>query len=980
MSDPVVRLNVALEGRYAIERELGEGGMATVYLADDIKHNRKVAIKVLKPELAAVVGAERFLREIEIAAKLNHPHILTLIDSGTAAGLVYYVMPLVEGETLRGKIEADERIGIDEAIRITQEVASALDYAHRQGVIHRDVKPENVLLHQGEAMLTDFGIALAVREAGGARLTETRVSPGTPHYMSPEQMSDERDLDGRSDVYSLGCVLYELLTGRRPTEGAAPAQVLAAKALGRFTPVRDLRSDLPDRLTRAVDKALASAPEERFATAGDFGEELGRVVPELVDLPRRRLRRRATAVAAGVGLIGVIVAANLYADRERERWARTTGLMKLERLAAAHQLDSMYALGITLRSLIPDDSAFVRQAQRFTMRTAIRTAPPGAAVFRRPYEEADTTSVYLGTTPLDSVRLPFFASRLRLERPGYQTQELVAFAFAFFRPAVGGSLLRERTITLDPAESAPEGMVRVMGFSLPQGWLSLPEPMAVGDYWLDRYEVTNREYQDFVDAGGYQRPDFWAEPLVRDGLSVPWEEAMPVFVDRTGRPGPSTWSAESYPEGQDEHPVGGVSWYEAAAYARFAGKQLPTYWHWRQGHPVGLHYLVMPRSNIASTRGPAPVGSYEGLGAFGTYDQAGNVREWVYNEREGQRLIMGGAWNDPAWLTLNLITAPPWDRSEMNGFRLARYADDTPALDKAQEPLPPIVRRDYTTEEPASPSDVEIFKRFYTYDPLPLEPRLEHVDSAPDWIRERVSFTAAYGAERMAAYVYLPRRGEPPYQAVIHWPGSQVLDLRRIEDSSEAFRDFIVKTGRALVLPLYYGTFDRDDEQFSVSSAGLPPFTSSRWRDLTIQWVKDLRRTIDVLEVRTDIDTTRIAYFGHSWGAWEAPLVLAVEPRLKVGISLTGGLWNVRFQPEIDPFNFLGAVRTPFLLLGGEWDPIFPLETSQKPMIDGLGTPERDKRWFVHAGGTHGFLPIDIVARESLTWLDRYLGPVRFVP
>jgi dienelactone hydrolase len=455
---------------------------------------------------------------------------------------------------------------------------------------------------------------------------------------------------------------------------------------------------------------------------------------------------------------------------------------------------------------------------------------------------------------------------------------------------------------------------------------------------------------------------------------------MRLFVDRTRQPGPSTWQAGSYPDGDGDHPVGGVSWYEAAAYARFAGKRLPTYWHWRQGHSVGLVYVVVPRSNLASTGGPAPVGSYKGLGAFGTYDQAGNLREWVYNERAGQRLIMGGAWSDPDWLTLMLVTASPWDRLAINGFRLARYPEDTPALSKAHDPVPTAPRREYEKERPASPREVEIFKRLYSYDPLPLDPRLERADSARDWIRERVSFTPAYGTERMAVYLYLPRRSQPPYQTVIYWPGSQVLDHRRIEQKNTAFDDFFVKTGRALVLPLYLGTFDRDDEQFSLAQGSLGGFASSRFRDLTIQWVKDLRRSIDYLATRPDIDTTRLAYYGYSWGAWMAPLSLVVEPRIKAGISYAGGLWsNTRFMPEIDPFNFLGAVRAPFLMLASRYDPIFPFETSQKQMYDLLGTPPEDKKLFVYDGGPH-YMPADIVARESLAWLDRYLGPVRFVP
>jgi len=220
VTDTPTRLATALADRYQIERELGAGGMATVYLAKDLKHEREVALKVLRPELGAVLGADRFLAEIKISARLDHPHILTLIDSGASDGFLWYVLPYVRGESLRHRLTREKQLGIEEALQITRQVASALDYAHRQGVIHRDIKPENILLQEGEAILADFGIALAVKEAGGNRLTETGLSLGTPQYMSPEQATGDRTLDARSDVYSLAAVLYEMLTGEPPVTGA----------------------------------------------------------------------------------------------------------------------------------------------------------------------------------------------------------------------------------------------------------------------------------------------------------------------------------------------------------------------------------------------------------------------------------------------------------------------------------------------------------------------------------------------------------------------------------------------------------------------------------------------------------------------------------------------------------------------------------------------------------------------------------------
>jgi serine/threonine-protein kinase len=268
-----------LADRYRIERELGAGGMATVYLAHDVRHDRKVAVKVLKPELAAVLGAERFLNEIKVTANLQHPHILPLHDSGEAEGFLYYVMPYVEGESVRARLDREKQLPIEEALRITTAVASALDYAHRQGVIHRDIKPENILLHDGQPVVADFGIALAVSAAGGSRLTETGLSLGTPQYMSPEQATGDLVLDGRSDIYSLGCVLYEMFAGEPPHTGPTVQAVITKVVAEGPQLITEIRDTVPNHVAAALHKALAKLPADRFANASRFGNALSETAP-----------------------------------------------------------------------------------------------------------------------------------------------------------------------------------------------------------------------------------------------------------------------------------------------------------------------------------------------------------------------------------------------------------------------------------------------------------------------------------------------------------------------------------------------------------------------------------------------------------------------------------------------------------------------------------------------------------------------------
>ena len=287
MSDVLTSLQSALADRYRIERELGEGGMATVYLAEDLKHERRVAIKVLRPELSAVIGAERFIREIKTIAALQHPHILGLIDSGEVNGTAYYVMPFVEGESLRDLLQREKQLPVAEAVRIATEVAAALDYAHRHGVIHRDIKPENVMLHDGSALVADFGIALAVSSAGGTRMTETGMSLGTPHYMSPEQAMGEREITARSDVYALGAMTYEMLVGDPPFTGSTAQAIVAKVVTETPRPMLPQRHTIPPHVEAAVLTALEKLPADRFASAAEFSDALNR--PELAPATTRAI-------------------------------------------------------------------------------------------------------------------------------------------------------------------------------------------------------------------------------------------------------------------------------------------------------------------------------------------------------------------------------------------------------------------------------------------------------------------------------------------------------------------------------------------------------------------------------------------------------------------------------------------------------------------------------------------------------------------
>ncbi|MCZ6917507.1 MAG: protein kinase [Gemmatimonadetes bacterium] len=965
MSNSVDRLKAALAARYAVLEELGAGGMATVYLAEDLKHHRHVAIKVLRPELAAVLGPERFLQEIEVTAGLQHPHILSLHDSGAADGFLYYVMPYVEGETLRDRLNRDRQLAIEEAIRIAEQVGAALEYAHRHGVIHRDIKPENILLQDGEAIVADFGIALAVSAAGGTRLTETGLSLGTPHYMSPEQATADHELSPATDIYSLGCVLYEMFAGDPPHTGSTSQTIIAKILTDTPTRLSALRETVPAHVEAAVHQALSRAPVDRFATAGDFTralrDESGSAIKDANAAGRRNgwtMSQRAAGVAVGIVAVSLVV---LLRGDDRANWARTVALPEIARLADEGAFEDGYALALEAEGAIAGepalDSAWALVAQQVT----VTSEPSGAQVYRMPYAAADTAWTLLGTTPLEDLWFPLGVSTIRVELEGYRRVERAA----------GPGQLRA-PIVLHDADAQREGVVWVPGgryaFTYESPGLGHSEPLVLGDYLIDRYEVTNAQFKEFVDVGGYATRDYWTHPFEEDGRTIGWEAAMARFTDPTGRTGPSTWEVGTYPDGQDDYPVTGVSWYEAAAYARFVGRDLPTVYHWYRAAGTAISASMLPSSNLEGD-GPAPVGASQAVTRSGAFDMAGNAREWAFNAVGDQRLILGGGWSD-AYYQFALHNAQwPFDRSETNGFRLVTYLEDTATVALASRAVEAPFR-DFLNETPVSDDVFDIFKRMYAYDPSPLNAVAAAVDTGRNWVREQILFDAAYGSEQVILYLYLPLGGEPPYQTVLYYPGSGVFRTPSFDQFNTTHADFVVKSGRAFAFPVYNGTFERIDElRYRLQDE------SNLYREHVIQWAKDLGRSIDYLETRQDLDTHNLAYFGHSWGGRMGAIMLAVEPRFKAAVLYVAGLSALPTQPEVEPLNFVTRVTLPVLMLSGRFDHIYPLASSAEPMFALLGTPAEDKRHVVSDGGH--FVPRDRLIRETLAWLDRYLGPVR---
>jgi formylglycine-generating enzyme required for sulfatase activity/dienelactone hydrolase len=601
-----------------------------------------------------------------------------------------------------------------------------------------------------------------------------------------------------------------------------------------------------------------------------------------------------------------------------------------------------------LRTL-PEDPMLQRLYERSSLPGSVTTEPPGATVEFRAYNNPDGGWHLLGTSPVDSTRLPFAYLAYRIQLEGYETATV-----AYGRPTVN--------VEMAPEGSAPRGMVRIPAGEVLMGATSAALPA----FWLDRHEVTNLDYLAFVEAGGYDNPQYWQQPFVDGERTLSREKAMARFVDATGRPGPAGWELGRHFNGEDDLPVRGVSWYEAAAYANWAGKSLPTVYHWNRAAGADIFSDILVQSNFESD-GAAPVGAHAGIGPFGNYDMAGNVKEWCWNAFADKRYSLGGGWNESSYLFADPDARPPFDRGPSQGFRLARY-DEPP--DEAL--LGPIgdTRYDFAQVEPVNDEVYTIFAGLYAYERGNLDARIEDVDDTSlHWRRETVSVEPAYDGSRLLLHVFLPKRVIPPYQTVVFRPSAVVNSLTRIEDYS-SLPDYIMHSGRALVVPALWGTLGRQSERRSHSP--------QQYRERIIRQVQDYRRAIDYLETRDDIDLDRLAYGGLSAGGEYGPIYLALEDRLKAAVLIAAGYHDAHMLdelPESNPWHFSPRVALPVLIINGKNDFTLPYETAQKPFYDLLGTPIEHKRLVAIEGG-HVTTDRHALIRESIDWLDRYLGPI----
>ena len=985
--------------------------MGEVYRARDPRLSRDVAIKVLPESLAGdAERLRRFEHEARAAGILNHPNLTSVYDVGREGRVSYVVEELLEGETLRAALVRGPLPPL-EALDVGVQIARGLAAAHGKGIVHRDLKPENLFrTREGRVKILDFGLAkLALEPVTGevsrlptaSALTAQGVVLGTLAYMSPEQLRGDARVDSRCDVFSFGVVLYEMLTGLRPFDAASPAETLSRILTHEPAPMAAGPEEIPAGLQSAVARALQKKPEDRFRDAGELLGELEALRDDLEFRARlartdsgappggpgaARRRRRLAAAVGLLGAVAIFAAAAVWIRRSRLAWAADSVPRVAQLAREGHYAEALDLAQRVLRYR-PNDAEITRLLPTITDDLSVSTEPPGAEVFVRRYEPRAEAAAEvprsLGRTPLSHAALPRGDYILRVELAGYEPFErTVSSAVARSEFKSSGSPQIEVAWTLRESGKVPVGMVAVpggpyklVGYGQPTG-----ATVRLGDFFLDRYEVTNREFAEFVNAGGYRNRAFWRHPFVKDGRTLSWEEALQTLVDRTGLPGPRGWTGGRAPEGMDDHPVTGVTWYEAAAYAAFRGKTLPSVFQWekaaRDGEFIYTSAWVMPwglaaggndrRANFDS-KATVPVGQMPfGMSPFGCYGMAGNVSEWILNETPGGFLTAGGSFGDPPYIFGDYGTKPAFFSSDRLGFRCALRAagagaDDGSARITVSEQAPTYTR--------SSEADFRAWLSHYRYDRTPLEARVEEKVATPDWTREKVSFTGAGGA-RVPAWLYLPKDAKPPFQVIQFVPGSGAY----YGEPSNAFVENgrlspHVKAGRAIFivdLPGYAGRERPPGYQ-------RPDFRTIAFRERVVREATDLRRGLDYLETRPEIDMKKLAFMNVSIAA-QGIIFAAVEPRYRSVVLLADGLYadQANWVAEANPVNLAPHIRPPKLMLNGRWDEDFAFRTDAEPLFKLLAEP---KRLELYDGGH--VPPPEIAVPAVNRWLDETLGPVR---
>jgi len=966
---------------YKILEKLGGGGMGVVYKAKDTKLDRIVALKFLPPHLNLDEESEkRFISEAKAASSFDHPNICTIYEiDKTDADQLFIAMACYEGETLKKKLE-NGPLKIDVTVDIALRVAEGLSKAHKKGIVHRDIKPANIFITNDNIVkILDFGLAKVSTQT---RLTTMGTTMGTVTYMSPEQTKGE-EVDHRTDIWSLGVVMYEMLTGQLPFKGDYEQAVIYSVMNDPPALISTLTQNIPVGIENIIFKMLEKDPSMRYESIDELLINLKRLINDNTE----RITITGNKEIKFTQLIK-----NIFVKDKKQSKIENAKLLipKIKSLTENSKYFEAYELALQTENTLSNDPALQELMPVISDNLTINSQPKGAKVYLKRFppekNEGSTDRHYIGVTPIINLRIARGDYKIEIEKDGYTTVERIASSSLNRAEAsLGVSTDIIIDINLLPAKDSPEDMAFVPGGKYKLISWGAPTDLEVqlGEYFIDKYAVSNEQYKSFVNDGGYLTARYWKYPFVKDGMEVKWKEAMKLLVDKSGLPGPRNWLNQEYPDGKANHPVTNICWYESAAYAEYKNKKLPTIFEWekaaRNGEYTHFVGIVMPwglmdtkksgneRANF-NGRSTLEINSNEfGISPFGCYNMAGNVKEWCLNEMANDYSATGGSWEDPIYMWGDYSTFDGFFESGSLGFRCVQLSvighGDQGAFKIATDKPVPV----YT---PVEESVYKGFLSHFRYDKKNLEPEVIEVQENENWIKEKISF-AGEGNDRIIAYLYLPLRAQKPFQCITFIPGMDVFYSRNLAQEAEWILGPHVKAGRAMFTVVMKGMTERE---WGLDYSK-PDTNSVEYRNLMVLHSSELNLGLDYLETRSEINVDKTSYIGFSWGSGSRLIFAGANNRFKSCVFIGGGIDERMLPtlPEVNPINYAPYIKVPKLLLNGKQDEEHLYKTRMMPLYNLLCEP---KKLAMVDGGHLPSLEVRVPIINN--FLDETLGPVKF--
>ncbi len=998
---------------YKIIDKLGEGGMGIVYKAEDTKLKREVAIKFLPNNFnVSAKDKEKLKLEAQIAAGFNHPNIATVFAIEEFGDDTFIVMEYVKGNELKDIIRnnPDRKLNFNDFLNYAIQITEGLNAAHKKGIIHRDIKSSNIMLSDdGRIRVMDFGLA---HIHGDPLLTKKGSTPGTTAYMSPEQLRGE-EVDLRADIWSLGIVFYEMLTGQPPFQGNFDQAIIYSILHEKPKSLKKINPEVPDELEQVVLSCLEKDRKKRIQSAEDLLTQLKALQSKTsvsgirkFSPSRLKISRAGLVAATIIAAVLIMLAAFLpikkifNPENLPEIHSRLQKLVNDEKYFEAHLLAEEH------KSLLENDSVFQQLSLIIYDTLSVTSDPEGAKVYLLRYNPHNTDSTgngkLIGETPIKNLQIVRGDYLIIIEKSAEQketSENELTFPFGKIeyipvkRVASSYPIMKEFPVIvrgikinakLIEKDKLPENMVFVPGgnHKLMSSSVQQEKPLTLDNYFIDKYEVSNADFKKFIQAGGYLKEEYWKYKFKKNGKEIPWQEAMKLFIDRTNLNGPRSWVNQNYPAGKEKYPVTDITWYEAAAYAEFLGKSLPTVYQWEKAARNGVpnyHSTSMPwgliyalddisgRTNFNSN-GTVPVDKFDfGISYYECYNVAGNVKEWCLNKSTDGFVYADGSYQDSNYVFGTFKSFDGFYSSPALGFRCVK---NLPTSKSDQGSMMIDLNVQVPVYHPVDDSKMKSILKLYDYEKKPLNPKIIFTEENKYWVKEKVAFDSPFG-DKILGYLFLPKKSEKPFQCILWNPHSGVYRYGYSSDwAAEKLFTENIKYGRALFVIIPKGTSERKWE-FGEERTDK---SSKLFHNRLIRWVIEQRIVLDYLESRSDIDSSRIAYITTA-NDYDGFIVPGVDNRFKCNIIIANGIYEEDqkiLSAEINPVNFLSRYKAPTYMMHGKYDEAVYFSASVLPAYNLLSEPKK-----LEALNTTHVPPLAMRVPLINKWLDESLGKVK---